>query len=480
MKIEANRMVFSKNLGKFFFPKVFGCVEFSEEMTLQKSGKDLPVIQRNKNANISLGPDQVVAAIFVEKLTLSLAQVIKDTRKRKKRFLDHERFNLLYQAVKGLEIMDEYFLNCAIKPGNMMLKKVTEDEIKEMEEAGVSPARLSLREHFQLKFVEFGLISAGAKGQRECMVGTAGFLPDEFFHENSTDEKLDVYSLGMSFLDLELAERGLGSFSQVDSFLYEKKKKNELQLSSSEIWNLNNFKLFNEMKKLMVDKKLKPIFLQRLAKNFPAFKEKIDNDENSGRYEDLNPLLYLKTDVHTFRNMMVTAIGVYFDKFSKKEKKVPVVKDLNQQIEYLEKKIERAKNANIDTKSLERLKQYYVSKKSLLQANKDLVKQMGLLFLNMISMEEKKRPGVTEVVSIVHNLKSNFDNLTKQDIKEIYSYEDKASKKKLTHSSMFGKKIPRKIFMSREIKKPVQDKDQQEINLKNLTNEQIKRHLIML
>ena len=44
------------------------------------------------------------------------------TVKGKAFFLDHERLSFLLQAIRGLGIMDQYFVHCDIKPKNMMLK----------------------------------------------------------------------------------------------------------------------------------------------------------------------------------------------------------------------------------------------------------------------------------------------------------------------------------------------------------------------
>lgn len=222
--------------------------------------------------NIFLTPFDGMAVIFLEKLSISLYDVIEQTKNGKKNFTYYERFNLLYQAVKGLEIMDEYFLHCNIKPQTIMLKQVNKDEIVDMAQAGLPPASSTGNEHFQLKFVDFGMIAIGDKGTRRCSGGNFGFLPNEFIIKNSPTEKLDVYSLGMSFLDLELAQRGLSEFSKIDQILYKTTKNNQLEIDSSDVTKLNNFNLVIEMKKLIAKINYRNNILEILEQKYPDYK----------------------------------------------------------------------------------------------------------------------------------------------------------------------------------------------------------------
>lgn len=484
-EIDANQYIFSLNLGKYFVPEVFGCLDFTEQMDSMKKIHNNDGLTENQMQNLALEDDQGVVAIFMEKLSISLHDVIKLALNGELRFPDQERFNLFYQAVIGLEIMDNYFLHCDIKPKNMMLKEVTEDEIKKLENTGIPIARFSKDEHYLLNFIDFGLISIGDKGQRECFGGTPGFMADEVIEDDSLDErdsfdeKEDIYSLGMSFLDFELAERGLSEFSKVDWILKKKMRNNDpsITFEESDIKQLNKKSLVKRMKKLMTNDKYRPIFLETLETMYPAFKLMIDNNEDFGNYKDLDPTLFLENDVKTFRHMMTAAITVYFDKYIKEDEKDRMVKDLDKQINEIKSMIKKQ-----DTLDLQRKKRYYRLKKALLKINKKAVSKTVQLCLEMISVDVKLRASYEKIRETLVQIISNYDNFKKY-IKEIYSYEDQFESEESSSSEDLSKMVElssKGSVKDTQFRKPALGGDPQEKNFEDFISQKIDRHLIFL
>ena len=207
MEIYANQQIFQEPLGKFFFPQVFGCFEITSKIDSLSQQLDFSKLPKNEQVNITHKPEEGMATIFVEKLSISLADFMDLTFDGKAFFLDHERLSLLLQAVKGLGIMDQFFVHCDIKPDNMMLKQILVDDIVEMAQSKVSSARFNHNQFYQLKYIDFGLISFDQPENRECNGGTPGFIPDEYLQRNVSNEKFDVYLSGMTFLDLELNKK---------------------------------------------------------------------------------------------------------------------------------------------------------------------------------------------------------------------------------------------------------------------------------
>lgn len=181
---------------------------------------------------------------------------------------------------------------------------------------------------------------------------------------------------------------------------------------------------------------------------------------------------------------MVLAISVYFNFYIHDEKtRMDKIKKKYQEIEELQKKIEEAENASTDTSNLDAKKLYLVSKKNLFEASNFLVKDMVILYLKMINIEEDKRPGVKKVASTVQKIKSEFDDLVNESKKIIYQYENKAKSVEpdlSTRMSTLASNIPKHPLLPRELKKAAQVADLPANNSKDLTNQKINRHLILL
>lgn len=472
MEISANNTVYSESLGKFFFPQLFGCFEFTQNMNSLTQSIDIEKISKNELENIKVKDSEGVATIFMEKLNISLRELINLNITKKARFLDQERLNLFYLAAKGLETMDKYFLHCDIKPENFMLKKVNIDEIKEMYSNKIEPARLSSKEFYTLKYIDFGLISFEERNERECEGGTPGFIPNEYLQEEVSNEKFDVYSLGMSFLNLELAERGYSGFSFVDAILYKRKKAGGFELTEEDITNLNKIRIVKKMKEIMVDEKYKTIFLKRLENIYSNIKIKVESGSKPENYLEIDPLAYIDRNVNSFRYMMITALSVYFNEYIVNQYKVPTVENYDKKIQEINEELVNSTNKNVILAK----RNYFISKKKVFCVNKFMISNLVELYLEMISRNHEKRPSVQEVLLRIEKIKTSFYQNVGSDIEEIYLYEDEVKNDESipeTNLLAMAKTIPLSFPEPVEIKAMIQIK---EFNPKIFSGQRPQKH----
>jgi len=164
----------------------------------------------------------------------------------------------------------------------------------------VAFAQFNHNEFYQLKYIYFGLISFDQPENRECNGGTPGFIPDEYLQRNVSNEKFDVYSLGMTFLDLELNERGYEGFSCVDRVLHRRKKAGGYELNQEDLQKLNQLELVKRMKQIMIDENYRLLFLDMLEEIFSSIKQKVNLNKKTLNYSLINCLDYFEQSVHNF------------------------------------------------------------------------------------------------------------------------------------------------------------------------------------
>ena len=452
-EIMANKVVHSQNLGKYFFPELFGCFEFGDKVEAKVQEKNNSDLSDAALRNISYDPEEGMAAVFVEKLTFSLKQLFRS--KADHVFSQHQMLNLQYQAIKGLEIMNEHFLHCDIRPENMMLKQMTEDEAREMQEAGIPVARTRQDEAFQLKFVGFGQVAVGEKGQRSCINGTPGFTPDEHLQTMTYNEKFDVYSLGMAFLDLELAKRGFKPFSEVDSIIYKRKQHKKKQFKGLDTKILSKKNIVQKMKTLMRDGTFRPYIMKKFQKVYKTSKGR--TFKNNPQLEESMADDHLEDDLYVFRSQMVAALKVFFGEYMQ-------MTDLPKKTEPLDQKMNelRQKMTGPEDPLLEEEYEYHSSKKDLLTLNFDFLSQRVNLYSSMISENLNKRPSVSDVLRKMAKMKTDFKKAVTEIMKKVSAYESKALQK--GDSSMANAKNGASVPFEKpsdlvEMKKAINDLD---------------------
>jgi serine/threonine protein kinase len=318
--------------------------------------------------------------------------------------------------------MDQFFYHCDIKPDNMMLMGIGKETILEMSAKKIYPVRLDSNSYFQVKYIDFGLLTSGEVQNRECQGGTNGFKPDEYLSSNILNDKFDVYSLGMTFLSLELSNLGYIGFDRIDSILHKRKKVKERKLTEDDIEKLDSLDLVERMKTLMTSDDYRQKFLEKLEIVYPSLKESLES--NSINYYDLDPLEVLNKDVFGYRHFMESAISTYFNDYLPEVKTKQGSDAKEEKINKLKLKIQSLKAAGKNVTMLEAELKYLEAKLELYLGGQTLTTSLVNLYLRMIKRKPTQRLSLQQVISKITTLKNNFYEEFSELIDEVELYED--------------------------------------------------------
>lgn len=422
LEIQVNKVLNEQENGLIFFPKLYGCFEMTSLVNDIGSSIDLKTLNPMGISNISHSEEEGMLTVFTEKLEFSMFNVMTLIKKKEFKINGHNRLNMFEQGVLALSIMDPIFTHCDIKPENIMFKQIEPSEVSNFYEKGISPVRFIDNAYYNLNFIDFGLVAiADEKSKRECQGGTPGFIPKEYFTNGKTHEKFDVYSLGMAFLDLELNTLGFEDFSQIDSLFFLTHQSGSRTFSELNLNKLSGLGLVLKMKKVMVSKNYKSTFLTLLAQDYPYLKMTIESGQTPQEYMKINPLEFLDQDIYTFRQMMLTAIKVYFN-YHLSQKNVPeLTQTLDQEIEQIEFKKNNSSGQEVQ---LNAKIEYVKNKKKYLIESSKLSIMLVNLYIMMISEKMEGRPSVAKLGGIVNKISKEFYNANMNLIEDIQIYEE--------------------------------------------------------
>lgn len=460
LEMEANTKVFKKENGKYFFPEIFSCIEFTDEVDKKSEFVDFENIGKQMEKNISHQENEGMVSIFTEKLTISMGNFLDLYVQNKIELDPEERLNAFYQASLGLKIMNSYFLHCDIKPDNMMLKNIEMDEIEEMNSKKILPIRLNQNEYYQIKYIDFGMIAPGKIHERECKGGTPGYIPDEYFENGTSNSKFDVYSLGMTFLEMELADCGYEGFNRIDAILFQRKKEDKGDTLTEKNKNdLYKIDLVNRMVEIIEGEEYREVFLNILEEIYPQLKEQFEFSNEGQNYLDMIPKNFLETNVYVFRGMMQAAVTVYFNEHFLKKKNPAQIESIDKKIKLIQSKVDK------DEKNAAMLKvkiQYLENLKKITEMNGLLTVGLVNLYQLMILSDQEARIGLEEMLQKIQTLKDEYYSLSNEYLEEIRLYEDDAEEEEAianVNLEMLASKIQKKDIQIIVYKKEVKQED---------------------
>lgn len=420
IEIEANLLLNQLDVQKYYFPQLYDAVNITEYVdSLDKS--DLDEIQLE---NVTHNENQDLFAIFSEKLDFEFFTYIQILSSDDNMYIapPEERLNLAVQAIKGLALMNSVYFHCDIKPENMMFKKINPETIQQMIKVNIKPVELMPGNFYQLKYIDFGMVAGGELSERECMGGTNGYKPDEYFNGES-NEKFDVYSLGMTLLNFELAINNLGFFSSVDKYIYETKNKNQFVFSEEQVEKLRNNSLVKRMISLMENPSYKELFMSRLQSEMPRLNTFLTQKFPLQELSEIKPSDFIFAHVDIFRRMMMISMDMYFFEYKAK------VQDKKTD-EYYQAKLDQVtENFNNPPEQSHKNKyeakmNYLKSKVKLEAARNQLRLKLVGLSLNMIQRNHMKRPSIEEIEQMLMTEVEEFTSNYEDERDDVILYEE--------------------------------------------------------
>ena len=208
LEIVVMEKLYNKPGGKYYFPKMLGCVSLTHVLT--------PLLQGLSPVQLQSAPLRALHSDYVNKefLTLKMEQLDMSFKTFLLSFLKINNNLMLLDRLKiglnlltGLKMINSQFLHCDIKPDNLMIKVVHgEHDLK----APVISTKYG--EKFLIKYIDFGI---SVPKQTRCTGGTFGFAAPEMFNKFG-HEKFDIFSLGVLLLEIEMTDLQIpGKLSQV-------------------------------------------------------------------------------------------------------------------------------------------------------------------------------------------------------------------------------------------------------------------------
>ena len=422
IEVKANIELNQLDPNGFFFPELSGCYGITPYVDIITPEDGLNETQED---NIMKNDNQDLFALISEPLDIELFTYYISILDIPNIYIPepNQRLNLFNMAVQGLLVMHQKYFHCDIKPENMMLKKINAETISKMMEQEIEPARLMPNEYYQLKYIDFGLVAGGEFDQRECMGGTDGFKGDEYLSKNTSNENFDVYSLGMTFLNMELAIQNYSFFSSIDSKIY-KLKKNKKKISNTEVEYFEKSSLVKRMKALMEDPKYKSTFLKVLKNYSPLFTTAMQKLYSDQDYTTISTHDYLYANGNLFRDMMICAIKVYFETYIAKGKVPQQVHKLLDKINVIKNKLsEKGLNDQNLITNLTVKQNYYTAKVQMVQIQSKLRTNLINLYLSMIKTDYRFRPNLGQINEMLKLYYTEFKTYLDQ-YEEVEMYED--------------------------------------------------------
>lgn len=418
LSIQANQHMFEQPNGRLFFREIYGCFEITGLVDSLISKVNQNSQEKKKLPNLAHHKAEGVVAIFSEFMNFSLEEILNILQQEKIQISAENRLNLFYQAVKGLNMMDPWLFHCNVTPGSMMLNQISSDEIAQMNQLKIPPASIIKDIYLQLKFIDFKSVAiADEREDRVCVGGTSGFIPDEYLLKNKSHDKIDVFSLGMSFLSVELASLGYEGLYVIDSVFFGCKREYRRKLKEDEKSHLDSLLLVQRMKQIIGSNDYRIQFLNELEVIFPEFKEAVEDKDC--HYLSIKPLKYLESSISIYQNMMIVAIKLYFNSYYLQVKMLEERQSYQDEIKGIQEEID---SNTEDTTQLEDEKNYWENRLSLFNASSKLTVDLVNLYLKMITPKYKDRISLPEVTAQIEKIKTDFFDKNQEIIDDIDLY----------------------------------------------------------
>ena len=284
-----------------YFPRYDGCVEVTQDFeTLMKE-------QSTENTdNINTPDDTVTFLYYTQKLDTDLFKFTKNYIKQNGSFFNQiNRVQLGINTIKGLILMNEKYQHCDIKPENMMLKNINEEEASRLNGEGLTPIETSPGHTYQSFIIDFGL--AVPKNSR-CIGGTPGFLAQEFFTSDS-HKNIDTYAVGMMLIDNELASLKIDNLSDILAVSQSMKYKQKTVFAYNDKLSLNNSFLIKNIKVLLDHDQYSEQNRNMAKEIYPNIKSEVASKSKSNPWDSSKLSTYMYLSPLTFEALVMTGMS---------------------------------------------------------------------------------------------------------------------------------------------------------------------------
>jgi serine/threonine protein kinase len=194
-----------------FFPEYLFFLDATQEFELEaRTITDQGILE-----NLQKDDSHDVALFFMESMDWTLGDFHDSVQSKKTISHFVTRLRLFANVCTGIQKMLPLMSHCDLKPGNIMLKKISQEKSAELVSKGHLSLRLSPIEYYQVKIIDFGLVAKGNIPERNCHGGTLQYLPIEYLFRQRNAPQIDVYAIGLMIFNMEMADLGMEKISNL-------------------------------------------------------------------------------------------------------------------------------------------------------------------------------------------------------------------------------------------------------------------------
>lgn len=294
-----------------FWPRFYGAFDVSEYFP-KFAGQGTP---RENSQRLVPQSDQTLVVLLYQSLDYSLLEHLEMLRGQADRSFLHTRLRMAKSLAQGLALVSDRYTHCDIKPSNVLFELTfPRDDSELLEKFGIRPLRLKHMSTYRAKISGVEALAYGRNPHaRRCTRGTPGFLPNEIVDVLPHD-KVDVFSLAVTMLDLELAERGLGLFSLIHAEVFENWRQDAFKFTAQQIQRLRQHEFVEMLDTLTTVAPYKEQFFGALGDLVPDLEKLFElKPGESLRTTPLSKYLFYSADL--FRLLVKTGLKVYWNAY---------------------------------------------------------------------------------------------------------------------------------------------------------------------
>ena len=213
-EIRVNVDLNQRDPNNFFFLKFRKCYELTSYF-MELSGK-----QESLPDYMNVDESQAKMLIFLERMELSLGDYMDAVFNNEMPAMSFvNRLQMGVHMLLGMQIMNTIYLHCDIKPDNVMLRRVTHDEISLLSKQKLQALEIGKDKFYIVKYIDLGLSQTTDPKKTNkalgCQGGSPGFLASNHFYQDSEYINYDEVSLGLTLLSMELLMLGYEGYENI-------------------------------------------------------------------------------------------------------------------------------------------------------------------------------------------------------------------------------------------------------------------------
>lgn len=305
-EITFNKKLNLIDVNNLYFPYFYACVNMTQKLdqTL-RSG----VVNQENKAYFLRKSNEDSFVLFIEPMSFELFRLVNFLQQGIISIELQWRIKIAVELINGLMIMKQVGYHCDIKPENIMFERIQGDRIREAKDKGYHVLLLQ-GNYYLVKYIDFGLGELHSqKSLARCNGGTPGYAATDRLITFEHD-KLDIYSVGITLLDLELSTYQLSLISDVFAILYVCAKEKKTIFPKKYKTKLENMKLIIEFKKYMDSNQEQ--FLLYLDLVYPDFRNYFSKTFSGYNIDEVKPSAYFLSDSICLRQMLKASIKLFF------------------------------------------------------------------------------------------------------------------------------------------------------------------------